>query len=220
MTMLSFVIHRRQPELVGPATTMPRENVTGRAGKNVIVSTCISSFRAPPPPALQLSLTVAGVHLRPRRPHRCDRTDLTSLGNHSIVDEPRRIAVTAKDPNAFTASARRRPRSIDLSSPQGPSPSTPASPALATATVETDVDRPSPATTLLALEPAGSPSPSSSRTPFAVYPRRQSPFFAAVATREDYEFIEEQEFYPEVPPSPFADQGKSSTTPVETVDHI
>ncbi|KAG8060844.1 hypothetical protein GUJ93_ZPchr0002g24760 [Zizania palustris] len=35
----------------------------------------------------------------------------------------------------------------------------------------------------------------------------------------DYDAVEDLKFYPEVPPSPFAEQGKSSTTPVESVDH-
>ncbi|KAG8092883.1 hypothetical protein GUJ93_ZPchr0012g20086 [Zizania palustris] len=39
------------------------------------------------------------------------------------------------------------------------------------------------------------------------------------STEHDYDIVEDPEFYPEVPPSPFADQGKSSTTSVETVDH-
>ncbi|KAG8100463.1 hypothetical protein GUJ93_ZPchr0013g35083 [Zizania palustris] len=94
------------------------------------------------------------------------------------------------------------------------SPPTPASPALATATIESVVDRSSSAIPRLAVDPVGSPSPSSTRDLPAVYPRRRrrlSPIFAA---EEDYEFIEEQEFYPEVPPSPFADQGNFPLIPL------
>ncbi|KAG8094566.1 hypothetical protein GUJ93_ZPchr0012g22177 [Zizania palustris] len=102
------------------------------------------------------------------------------------------------------------------------SPSIPTPFALATATGVIVDHRPSSATPPLAMDTAGSPSPTSTRTLYFVYPRRRPP---SVALRhrhryhQDYEFVEEQEFYPEVPPSPFADQGKSSTTSVETVDH-
>ncbi|KAG8097880.1 hypothetical protein GUJ93_ZPchr0013g34327 [Zizania palustris] len=78
-----------------------------------------SPFRALPLFRLRPPLAVASDHPGPRLRHQRDHQDLTNLGHRSVDDEPRRIAVAAKDPNASTASARRRPHSVDRSPPQG-----------------------------------------------------------------------------------------------------
>ncbi|KAG8092817.1 hypothetical protein GUJ93_ZPchr0012g19300 [Zizania palustris] len=81
-------------------------------------STRISLFSAHPLIHLRPPLTVAPDHLRPCLRHQRDRENDPDLGHPSADVEPRRIVVAAKDPNASTAYARRRPRSVDPGPPQ------------------------------------------------------------------------------------------------------